>query len=211
MNQPKVGVLVSSKSGGTNFQAIVDAVASGDLAVEIALLIATTQEHGAIARAHQAGVKTLILPADSVVGAEEWDHAVSDALYQEGVTVLCLAGYLRKVTSVLLDAFPGRILNVHPALLPSFGGQGMYGIKVHRAVLESGCKVSGCTVHIVNQHYDMGPIVAQACVPVEDCDTAETLSARVQAQEHRIFPQCIGWLAHDQLRVEGRIVRRIVK
>ena len=139
---------------------------------------------------------------------EEWDHQVADALYVEGVSVLVLAGYLRIVSQVLLEAFPNRILNVHPALLPSFGGKGMYGMRVHQAVLEFGCKVSGCTVHLVNERYDAGPIVAQACVAVEENDTPETLAARVQTQEHRLYPRCIELLVQDKLRVEGRRVRR---
>jgi phosphoribosylglycinamide formyltransferase-1 len=208
MNLPNIGVLVSGQSSGTNFQAILDAIDSGDLRAKVALLVATNELHGAVARARQANVKTLVLPCDETQSREEWDHRVSDALYQEGVTVVVLAGYLRRVSSVLLEAFPDRILNVHPALLPAFGGQGMYGIRVHRAVLEHGCKVTGCTVHFVNEHYDMGPIVAQACVPVEDDDTPESLSVRVLAQEHRLYPQCIEWLAHDRLRVEGRRVKR---
>lgn len=199
---------MSGQSSGTNFQAILDAIDHGDLHAKVALLVATNELHGAVARARQANVKTLVLPCDETQSREEWDHRVSDALYQEGVAVVALAGYLRRVSNVLLEAFPDRILNVHPALLPAFGGQGMYGIRVHRAVLEHGCKVTGCTVHFVNEHYDMGPIVAQACVPVEDDDTPESLSMRVLAQEHRLYPQCIEWLAHDRLRVEGRRVKR---
>lgn len=199
---------MSGQSGGTNFQAILDAIENGGLNVKVALLVATNELHGAVARARLANIKTLVLPNAECATPEEWDHRVSDALYQEGVSVVVLAGYLRRVTNVLLEAFPDRILNVHPALLPSFGGQGMYGIRVHRAVLEHGCKVTGCTVHFVNEHYDMGPIVSQACVPVEDDDTPESLGARVQAQEHRIYPQCIEAVAHQKLRIEGRRVRK---
>jgi phosphoribosylglycinamide formyltransferase-1 len=208
MNLPRIGVLVSGHSKGTNFQAILDAIDRGDLNVKATLLVATNEMHGAVARARDAHIKTFILPPESCTSTEEWEHLVCDALYQQGVSVVVLAGYLRRISHVILDAFPGRILNVHPALLPAFGGQGMYGMRVHRAVLEYGCKVSGCTVHLVDEHYDMGPIVAQAAVPVENDDTPETLSARIQTQEHRLFPQCIEWLAHDKLKVEGRRVKR---
>lgn len=208
MTLPKIGVLVSGRSGGTNFQAILDAISRGELNVKVELLVATDELHGAVARAREAHIKTLVLPPADCASPEEWDHRVSDALYHQGVAVVCLAGYLRLITHVLLEAFPGRILNVHPALLPAFGGQGMYGNKVHRAVLEHGCKLSGCTVHLVNEHYDMGPIIAQACVPVEDDDTPESLSARVLAQEHRLYPQCIEWVAHEKLRLEGRRVKK---
>ena len=123
MNLPNIGVLVSGQSSGTNFQAILDAIDNGDLRAKVALLVATNELHGAVARARQANVKTMVLPCDEIQTREEWDHRVSDALYQEGVTVVVLAGYLRRVSSVLLEAFPDRILNVHPALLPAFGGR----------------------------------------------------------------------------------------
>ena len=208
MKTARLGVLVSGHSRGTNFQAILDAIRDGQLHAEAALLVATSQEHGAVERARQHGVKALILPSGAHDSPEGWDHRVADALYEEGVSVVALAGFLRKISGVLLDAFPNRIVNVHPALLPSFGGKGMYGLRVHQAVLEYGCKVSGCTVHFVNERYDTGPIIAQAVVTVEDNDTPETLSARVQTQEHRLYPRCIEWLIQDQLRIEGRWVRR---
>lgn len=207
MKSAKIGVLVSGHSRGTNLQAIIDTIARDELHATVALLVGTKEDHGAVARARAAGIKTLILPADSFASQEEWDHQVADALYQEGVSVVCLAGYLRYISHVLLEAFPRRILNVHPALLPSFGGQGMYGMRVHRVVLEHGCKVSGCTVHFVDERYDTGRIIAQACVPVKDDDTPESLGERVQAQEHRLYPQCIEWVIQDRLRIEGRRVR----
>jgi phosphoribosylglycinamide formyltransferase-1 len=209
MTTAKIGVLVSGNSRGTNFQAILDAIARDELHAKVALLVSTSELNGAVARARDAHVKTLVQPADSVETPEEWDHRIADALYQEGVSVVCLAGYLRQIGHVLLEAFPRRIMNVHPALLPAFGGKGMFGHKVHRAVLEQGCKVSGCTVHFVDERYDTGPIIAQACVKVEDDDTPESLAARIQAQEHRLYPQCIEWVVDNQLRFEGRRVRRI--
>jgi phosphoribosylglycinamide formyltransferase-1 len=207
MKNAKIGVLVSGQSRGTNLQAIIDTIGRGELHATVALLVATREDHGAVARARAADVKTLILPADALSSQEEWDHRVADAFYEEGVSLVCLAGYLRYISHVLLEAFPRRILNVHPALLPSFGGQGMYGLRVHRTVLEHGCKVSGCTVHFVDERYDTGRIIAQACVPVKDDDTPESLSERVQAQEHRLYPQCIEWVIPDRLRIEGRRVK----
>lgn len=209
MNPTKIAVMVSGQSGGTNFQAIIDAVHAQKLQAKISLLVSTNELHGAVARAREANIKTLVLPPSQCASSQEWDHQVSDALYQEGVSIVALAGYLRIITPVLLEAFPDRILNVHPSLLPAFGGKGMYGMRVHKSVLEYGCKVTGCTVHIVNENYDMGPIVAQACVPVSDDDTPESIAAHVQAQEHKIYPQCIDLLAREVLRVEGRrVVRR---
>lgn len=207
-NFPKIGVLVSGQSRGTNFQAILDAIARDELHARVALLVATTESHGAVARARDAHIQTLVLPPAGLE-RDEWDHRVANALYEAGVSVVALAGYLRYVTSTLLEAFPGRVLNVHPALLPAFGGQGMYGPRVHRAVLEYGCKVSGCTVHLVDERYDTGPILAQSSVPIADDDTPDSLAMRVQREEHRLYPQCIEWVLHGQIRVEGRRVRRL--
>jgi phosphoribosylglycinamide formyltransferase 1 len=204
----KLGVLVSGRSGGTNFGAILEAIERGDLNARVALLVSTNEEHGAVARAREAGIPVVVISPESCPSPEDWDHRAADAFYQEGVSLLCLAGYLRRITDVLLEAFPRRILNVHPSLLPAFGGEGMFGMRVHRAVLEHGCKVSGCTVHFVDERYDSGPIVAQAVVPVEDDDTPETLSARVQKQEHRIYPQCIEAVVQDALRFEGRRIKK---
>jgi len=206
---PRIGVLVSGLSGGTNFQAILDAIARDELHARVALLVATNELHGAIARARMANVQTLVLPTADL-SREHFDEKVADAFYEAGVSVVALAGYLRFVTPVLLEAFPGRILNVHPSLLPAFGGQGMYGNRVHRAVLEHGCRVSGCTVHLVDERYDTGPILDQACVVVEDDDTPDSLAKRVQREEHRLYPQCLEWLCHDKVMVEGRRVRRDV-
>ncbi len=206
-NFPRIGVLVSGQSKGTNFQAILDAISRGNLNARVSLLVATSESHGAVARARDAHIQTLILPPGTL-SRDEWDHRVADALYEEGVSVLVLAGYLRYITSTLLEAFPGRVLNVHPSLLPAFGGQGMYGNRVHRAVLEHGCKVSGCTVHLVDERYDTGPILAQSSVPVLDEDTPDSLAMRVQKEEHRLYPQCIQELLHDKLRIEGRRVRK---
>lgn len=205
-NLPRIGILVSGHSKGTNFQAILDAIESGVLHARVALLIATNEGHGAVARARVANIKTLVLPTAHHT-REEWDEKVADAFYQEGVSVLALAGYLRYVTPVLLEAFPGRVLNVHPSLLPAFGGHGMFGNRVHRAVLEHGCKVSGCTVHLVDERYDTGPILAQSCVEVLDDDTPDSLALRVQKEEHKIYPLALEAICHDKVVVEGRKVR----
>ena len=133
-NYPRIGVLVSGHSKGTNFQAILDAIAREDLRARVALLVSTSESHGALARARDANVQTLILPPNDL-SRTDWDHRVADAFYEAGVSVLVLAGYLRYITSTLLDAFPGRVLNVHPSLLPAFGGQGMYGNRVHLSLI----------------------------------------------------------------------------
>lgn len=205
MNIAKIGVLVSGESRGTNFQAILDAITRGELSARVALLVSTNEGHGAVARARDANIKTLILPAKGL-SREEWDGRVADALYEEGVSIVALAGYLRYVSSTLLEAFPGRVLNVHPSLLPAFGGQGMFGLRVHRAVLEHGCKVSGCTVHLLDERYDTGPIMEQACVGVSEDETPESLSLKVQKEEHRIYPKCLQAMVENRIVVEGRRV-----
>ena len=205
---PRIGVLVSGHSKGTNFQAILDAISRDELHARVALLVATHPQHGALTRARAANVQTLVLSPENLT-REEFDEQVAAAFYEEGVSVVALAGYLRFVTGVLLEAFPSRVLNVHPSLLPAFGGQGMFGPRVHRAVLEHGCKMTGCTVHLVDERYDSGPILAQACVPILDDDTPDSLAMRVQKEEHRLYPQCLQQVCHDQIRVEGRRVIRI--
>lgn len=205
---PRIGVLVSGHSGGTNFQAILNAIECDELHARVSLLVATNETHGAVARARMANIQTLILPPADL-SREHFDEKVADAFYEAGVSVVALAGYLRFVTPVLLEAFPGRILNVHPSLLPAFGGQGMYGNRVHRAVLEHGCRVSGCTVHLVDERYDTGPILEQACVSVEDDDTPDSLAKRVQREEHRLYAQCLELVCHNKVTIEGRRVRRV--
>lgn len=205
MNSAKIGVLVSGESKGTNFQAILDAIERGDLSARIALLVSTTETHGAVARARDAHIKTLVLPPKDL-SRDEWDSRVADALYEEGVSIVALAGYTRYVTSTLLEAFPRRILNVHPSLLPSFGGKGMFGGRVHRAVLEHGCKISGCTVHLLDERYDTGPILEQASVVVAEDETPESLALKVQKEEHRIYQRCLQAMIENRIVVEGRRV-----
>ena len=205
MNVAKIGVLVSGESRGTNFQAILDAISRGELSARVALLVSTNENHGAVARARDANVKTFILPAKEL-SREEWDGRVADALYEEGVSIVALAGYLRYVSSTLLEAFPGRVLNVHPSLLPSFGGQGMYGQRVHRTVLEYGCKISGCTVHLLDERYDTGPIMEQASVVIAEDETPDSLAMKVQKEEHRIYPRCLQAMIDNRVTLEGRRV-----
>lgn len=205
MNIAKIGVLVSGESKGTNFQAILDSISRSELSARVALLVSTNDNHGAVARARDANIKTLVLSPKGLT-REEWDGRVADALYEEGVSIIALAGYLRYVSSTLLEAFPGRVLNVHPSLLPAFGGQGMFGPRVHRAVLEHGCKVSGCTVHLLDERYDTGPIIEQACVGISEDDTPESLAMKVQREEHRIYPKCLQAMIDNRIVVEGRRV-----
>lgn len=203
----RVGVLASG--GGTNLQAILDNCARGRLQARVVVVIADV-ECGALERARRAGVAADWLDRRDRVrypSREAFDRAVRERLEAHGVELVCLAGYLRIMTRELLGAYEGRMLNIHPALLPAFGGKGMWGRRVHEAVLAYGCKVSGCTVHFVWEETDAGPIVLQRPVPVEEDDTPETLAARILPHEHELYSQAIQLFAEGRLRIEGRRVR----
>jgi len=178
----KVGVLASG--GGTNLQALLDACGP-ETPAKIALVASDRADAGALERARAAGVPTAHL-ADPASGT-----ALRALLERHGIELVVLAGYLKLVPTDVVEAYSGRIVNVHPALLPAFGGKGMYGVRVHRAVLASGATVSGATVHLVDAEYDRGPILAQWPVPVLAGDTPETLQRRVLAVEHRLLPATV--------------------
>jgi formyltetrahydrofolate-dependent phosphoribosylglycinamide formyltransferase len=170
------------------------------------LVIGTRDEAPALQRATEKGVSTEVV-SPSKLGEEEYARRLLQTLGDAQVDLVCLAGFMRLLPPPVVHAYAGRVMNIHPALLPLFGGKGMYGEHVHRAVLESGMKVSGCTVHFVDESYDTGPIILQRCVPVEEEDTWETLAARVLAQEHQAYVQAVKLFAQGRLRVEGRRVR----
>jgi phosphoribosylglycinamide formyltransferase 1 len=204
----RLGVLASG--GGTNLQALLDACAARRVDAEVALVLSNIPEAGALARAARAGVTTTCLPSKGVADRAAYDDAVMASLREARVDLVCLAGYMRLVTPAFLHAFgpsPSsrgcpRVVNIHPALLPSFPG-----LHAQRQALEAGVKVSGCTVHFVDDGTDTGPIITQAAVPVLDGDTEPTLAARILEQEHRLYPQAIQWIAEGRLSLEGRRVR----
>ncbi|GAB4262963.1 phosphoribosylglycinamide formyltransferase [Deferrisoma sp.] len=195
----RLGVLVSGS--GSNLQAILDAAASGRLDAEVRVVVSDNPAAFGLERARRAGVPAEVVPWSPDRPREDHDEAVVEALRRHGVDTVALAGYMRLVTARLLGAFPGRVLNIHPALLPAFPG-----LHVHEKVIAHGAKFSGCTVHFVDEGMDTGPIVCQAVVPVRDDDTPETLAARILREEHRIYPQALQYLAEGRLRVEGRRV-----
>lgn len=196
----RLGALASG--GGTNLQSIIDRCNDGSIAAEIALVISNNPESGALTRAREAGIPCLCIDHRGYTSREKFDRAVVTALQEAGVELVVLAGFMRLISDVFLEAFPGRIMNIHPALLPAFPG-----LHVQRKALEYGARFSGCTVHFVDGGVDTGPIVIQAVVPVLDGDTEETLAARILQQEHRIYPRAIQLFAEGRLRVEGRRVR----
>jgi phosphoribosylglycinamide formyltransferase-1 len=194
-----VAVLVSGS--GTNLQSLLDAAATPDYPARIAVVVSNVPGVRALERAAAAGVPTKVLPHQGYPDRAAYDRALVEAIAPFSCTIVCLAGFMRLVGPTFLRAFPGGVLNVHPALLPCFPG-----LHSHRQALEHGVKLTGCTVHLVDEGTDTGPIVAQAAVPILEDDTEDSLQRRIQEQEHRLFPIALGLLAAGRLRVEGRRV-----
>ncbi len=202
----RIAILLSGRHGrGSNMQAIAEACASGRIAGEVALVVGNFADSPALARASEMGLQTLTLSSKQAEDA--YAQALLTALADARTDLVCLAGYMRKVPDAVVSAYRNRLMNIHAALLPAFGGQGMYGPRIHEAVLEYGAKVSGCTVHFVDEQYDNGPVICQSAVPVEEGDTPETLAARVLIAEHETYPRAVALFAAGRLSVEGRRVR----
>lgn len=197
----KVGVLVSG--GGTNLQAIIDAVATKTLPVEIALVVSNRPKAYAIERARVAGVPVRVIPSRKALPRAEHEAQIVAALEEARVDLVVLAGFDRIMVGVLLDAFPGVVINIHPALLPAFAGT-LHG---QREAFDYGVKIAGCTVHYVTLEVDAGPIILQRAVSVLENDTLDTLSARILEQEHIALPEAIRLIAQKRVRVEGRKAR----
>lgn len=201
----KIAVLASG--GGTNLQALIDAWKANQLhGSEISLVISDRAEAGALKRAAAAEIQTLLLDPQNVPDREAYDRVLLQELNRFDIGLVCLAGYLRILTPVVIQSYRLKIMNMHPALLPAFGGQGMYGHRVHEAVLASGAKYSGCTVHFVDEGTDTGPIILQKVVPVLDQDTPETLAERVLIEEHRLYPRAVELFCEGRLQVKGKRV-----
>ena len=199
----KLAVLVSGS--GTTLQNLIDHIASGHLAAQIQLVVGSRPELTGLQRARDADLPHTVVDRKRYPDCPDFSSHVFDRIDDARVDLVCLAGWL-----CLLDLparYSGRVMNIHPALLPAFGGKGMYGNKVHEAVLAHGCKVSGCTVHFVDGSYDSGPIILQRCCPVLDDDSAQTLARRVFEEEKIAYPQAISLFARDRLKIEGRRVR----
>lgn len=195
----RLGVLASG--GGTNLQSIIDRCQDQSLDAEITVVISNNPEAGALQRAAKAGIHQRCINHREFASRQEFDHAVVAALKESGVELVVLAGFMRIISDVFLDAYPMRIINIHPALLPAFPG-----LHVQRKAIEYGAKFSGCTVHFVDGGVDTGPIIIQGVVPILDNDTEETLAARILVEEHRIYPKAIQLFAEGRLQVTGRRV-----
>ncbi len=202
-----MNLAVFVSGSGTNLQAIIDAVAEGKLSADIKLVLSSRRDAFALQRAEKHGIPAVYLSSKEFDSREEFVRAMMETLQRHQVDFIALAGYMRRVPPEVVQRFKNRITNIHPALLPAFGGKGMYGIRVHQAVIEYGCKVTGVTVHLVDEEYDRGPIVAQRCVPVLDDDTPEALAARVLEVEHQLYPEVLQLFAEGKVKVEERRVR----
>jgi len=193
----RLGVLISGR--GSNLQSMVDAIRRGELQAEIAIVISNKPGAAGLLRAQEAGLETLCLSQKDFPSRDAYDAAVAAELQSRQVDLVCLAGFMRLIGSPLLDAFPGRILNVHPSLLPAFPG-----LDAQQQALDYGVRVSGATVHLVTAELDGGPIVLQAAVPVLPRDTVESLSARILVEEHKLYPRAVGLVLDGQWTVSGR-------
>jgi len=203
-SRPLLGVLISGR--GTNLQAIIDAIAARRLDATIAVVVSNRPGAPGLQRARDAGIDAVHLSPRGFPDRDAYDRALADLLQERGVSIVCLAGFMRLVGRPLLDAFPNRILNIHPSLLPAFPG-----LDAQRQALEHGVSVTGATVHLVDARLDAGPIVLQAAVPVLEGDTVETLAARILVEEHRLYPAAIRLLLDGGWSIEGRrIVRAAV-
>jgi phosphoribosylglycinamide formyltransferase 1 len=198
----KLGVLISGS--GTNLQAIIDAISRGDLRAEVRIVISNRADAQGLERARRHGIETAVIDHRKFASREDFDRALLAALRERSVELVALAGFMRLLSSVMLDAFPGRIMNIHPSLLPSFPG--IHGPK---DAIEYGVKIAGCTVFFVTPGVDVGPVIIQAAVPVLPGDDEDRLAARILQQEHRILPQAIALFQQGRLEIQGR--RVIVK
>jgi phosphoribosylglycinamide formyltransferase-1 len=193
----RLGVLISGR--GSNLQSLIDAVASGHLNASLSLVISNRDDAQGLERARRAGIEAISLSHRGWPSREEYDRALVHELQQRHVDLVCLAGFMRVLGPAFVDAFPNRVLNIHPSLMPSFPG-----VDPQRQALEHGVKVAGVTVHLVTSELDNGPIVVQRIVPVLDDDTVETLSARILAEEHRAYPEAVRILLDEAWTIEGR-------
>ena len=197
--QRNIGILISGR--GSNLQAIIDATRDGRLDAEIALVVSNRADAHGLDLARLAGIETLVRDHKAHPSREAYEAVLVDDLRTRGVQLVCLAGFMRLLGATFVNAFPNRILNIHPALLPAFPG-----LHAQRQAIEHGVRVSGATVHFVDTNLDAGPIVLQAAVPVLDTDTEDTLGARILAQEHRIYPEAIQRILDGGWTIDGRRV-----
>lgn len=201
----KLKLACIASGSGTNLQAIIDNIESGVLPAEITAVIVNEPGAQALERARRHGLPAFLIDHRNYKSRSDFEKALSEVIDRQAADLVCLCGFMRILTPEFVARYPSRILNIHPALLPKFGGRGYYGHKVHQAVLEAGEKESGCTVHLVDAQVDQGPIILQRRVSVLPDDTAETLAERVLAEEHIAYSQAIAMIAEGKVPAFGKI------
>jgi phosphoribosylglycinamide formyltransferase 1 len=202
---PRLPIAVLISGGGTTLQNLIDRIADKSLNAEIRLVIASKPGIAGVERARKAKLRCEIVERKKFADAAEFSRRVFSLCDESGAELVCLGGWLSLLQ--VPAKWEGKVMNIHPALLPSFGGAGMYGLRVHQAVLNHGCKISGCTVHFLDDRYDSGPIILQRSCPVRDGDTADALAHRVFEEEKIAYPEAIQLFAAKKLRIDGRVVR----
>lgn len=200
MAKKRIGILLSGR--GSNFMAIADNVAAGRIDAEIAVVISNRAAAPGVDEARRRGLDARVIPSKGLE-REQYDRLVVEVLKEKQVDLVCLTGFMRLISPYFVSQFPERILNIHPSLLPSFPG-----LEAQHQALDHGVRITGCTVHFVDEKLDAGPIILQAAVPVEDADSYETLSARILKEEHRIYSEAVNIILSGRWRIEGRRVLR---
>lgn len=207
MSNSPLRIAVFASGSGSNLEAILLAIEDGSLKhVEVALVISNKAKAKALTRAKSRGIQAVVLSPDSFPDESAYLQKLEALFTSNGINFIVLAGYLKKIPLPLVREFRSRMLNIHPALLPAFGGPGMYGIAIHKAVIEHGVRWTGVTVHFVDEEYDTGPILLQKPVPVHVADTPEELAERVLKVEHHIYPEALRLLAEGRVQIVGRTV-----
>jgi len=202
----KLNLVVLASGGGTNLQAIIDSIEAGKVDARIKAVISNNSKAFCLERARKHNIPAIHLSHKMFEAKDEFDEKLLSVLKENEVDLIILAGYMKILSPKVIRAYRNKILNIHPGLLPHFGGKGMYGIHVHQAVLKSGMKVSGVTVHMVDEIYDHGAIVLQKCVPVENHDTPESLAERVLKVEHQLYSEAIQLFAEERIEVRDNRV-----
>lgn len=198
----RIAVLVSGN--GSNLQALIDACATDDLDAKIVRVISNNEQAYGLVRANNANIDTLVIDHKSFADRTAFDAALHAALEECDADIVCLAGFMRILTPEFVKKWEGKMINIHPSLLPAFKG-----LDTHQRAIDEGVKFAGCTVHFVSAEMDAGPIIIQAVVPIEQDDTAQSLAARVLEEEHKIYAQALRWMVNDRLVIEGNVVKVI--
>jgi phosphoribosylglycinamide formyltransferase-1 len=199
-----MNVAIFASGGGSNFQTLLDRVSSGDLHCNLALCVGNNSKAFAFERARTSSIPVCHIAPSHFTTIDLYEKALLSVLEKNGIELIVLAGYMKQIPASLIRAYPNRIINIHPGLLPAFGGKGLYGEKVHQAVLDYGAKISGITIHYVDEEYDHGPIIFQACAPVLDEDDARSLAARVLLLEHENYWKVIEAIVNGRITVNGK-------